>query len=309
MHHKIAVIGTSNIDLTMKVSKIPGPGETVAGGVFTQTFGGKGANQAVAAARAGGDVSFITCLGTDRFAEAVMERLEENNIDTTNVFQESGVSTGTAMVTVDETGENSISIAPGANHRLTERHLQKAMPTIREARVVLLQGDLRNDLLKYLLQLTYSEQKRVLLNLAPAQELAAEFLKRVAVLVVNEQEISAILGRRVSDIDQVRQAAREVAAISDGGVIVSMGEKGSCLVKDDRCDVVPAYKVKAVDITGAGDAYCGSLAAALVEGMAPLDAMKFATAAAAISVTRMGAQPSIPYREEIEEFMSNNQLL
>ncbi len=306
MYNKIAVIGTSNIDLTMKVSRIPGPGETMPGGVFTQTFGGKGANQAVAAARAGGDVSFITCLGTDRFAEQIMERLEENNIDTTNVFQESGVSTGTAMITVDKSGENSISLAPGANFRFTERHFSKAMLSIRESRVILIQGDLHPDMLRHVLQWTYSEEIKVLLNLAPAQAIDSELLKNVAVLVVNEVELSAILGRRISDVDQVGDAARELAAISGGAVIVGMGEQGSYLVKDDMNEIVPAFKVKAVDITGVGDAYCGSLAAALVEGMEPLEAMKFATAAAAISVTRMGAQPSIPYRKEIEEFLLTN---
>ncbi len=306
MSERIAVIGTSNIDLAIKVSHIPKPGETVGEGIFKQSFGGKGANQAVAAARAGGEVSFISCLGTDRFAEAIVERLEENNIDTTNVFQEAGISTGTAMIMVDEQGENSIALAPGANLRLTERHISKAMPALMEARVILLQGDLHPKMLRYILQLMFEEDKRVLLNLAPAQTLQNEYLKRLAILVVNESEASALTGNKITSVEQAKQAAEELAQITEGGVIISMGEKGSYLVKDTLRETVPAFKVKTVDITAAGDAYCGSLAAALVEGMSPLEAIRFATAAAAICVTRLGAQPSIPYREEIEEFLSNH---
>ncbi len=304
MSQKIAVVGSSNIDLIMQVPSFPKPGETVAGGVFTQTFGGKGANQAVAAARAGGDVVFITCLGTDSYAENFMERFEEDNIDTSNVFQEPGVFTGTAIITVDENGQNCISVAPGANYKLNERHIITAQPVLREARVILLQGELHPEMLRYILNWTIKEEKKVLLNLAPAQPLEKEFLKHLAILVVNESEAGTLVGRQVKGIEQAQQAAEELATFTDGGVIVSLGKNGSYLVKDDLRQIVPAFKVKAIDTTGAGDVYCGSLASALVEGMAPLEAIRFASAAAAISVTRLGAQPSIPSRDEIEQLLS-----
>jgi len=293
------------MDLVMKVPRIPQPGQTVPGGVFSQSAGGKGFNQALAAARAGGDVSFISCLGTDNFAEDIMARLEENNVDTINVFQVSGVYTGTAIITVDDQGENSISIAPGANYHLNERHIVKASPALQEARVILLQGELHPDILRYVLQWTSKEKKKVMLNLAPAQPLEKEYLNRLALLVINEVEASELLGQQVIGPDQSKKAAETLAHISRGGVIISMGENGSYLVKGDLKETVPAFQVKTVDITGAGDVYCGSLAAALVEGMSVLEAMRFATAAAAISVTRLGAQPSIPFRHEIERFLAS----
>ncbi len=306
MSRKIAVVGSSNIDLIMQVPSFPKPGETVAGGVFTQSFGGKGANQAVAAARAGGDVVFISCLGTDHFAEDFMARFEEDGIDTTAVFQEPGVSTGTAMITVDENGENCISVAPGANYKLNKRHITKAQPVLKDARIILLQGELHPDMLRYILNWAFEEEKKVLLNLAPAQHLEIEYLKRLAILVVNESEAGKLVGRSVKGMDQAKQAAEELAAMTDGGVIVSLGENGSYLVTDDLRQIVPAFKVKAIDTTGAGDVYCGALAAALVEGMEPKDAIRFASAAAAISVTRLGAQPSVPSRQEIDEMLLGN---
>lgn len=305
MSQKIAVVGSANIDLIMQVPRFPQPGETVAGGIFTQTFGGKGANQAVAAARAGGEVVFISCLGSDSFAEAFMERFDEDNIDTFNVFQEPSISTGTAMIMVDEDGENCIAVAPGANYRLNQRHITKARPALKEARVILLQGELHPDMLRYILKWAFEEEKKVLLNLAPAQPLEKEYLKHLAILVVNESEAGALVGRPVKGIEQAQQAAEELATFTDGGVIISLGENGSYLVKDDLKQIIPAFKVKALDTTGAGDVYCGSLATALVEGISPLEAIRFASAAAAISVTRLGAQPSIPNRAEIEEFLSN----
>ena len=306
MSEKIAVVGSSNIDLIMQLPHFPKPGETVPGGIFTQTFGGKGANQAVAAARAGGDVLFVSCLGTDNFAEAFMHRLEDDNIDTTNVYQESGVSTGTAMIMVDDSGENCIGVAPGANYRLNERHMLKSKPALKEARVILLQGELHPDMLRHVLKWTKEEEKRVLLNMAPAQHLEEEYLNGVQLLLVNESEAGILVKRPVNGIDEAKAAADELAEHVGGGVIVSLGENGSYLVSKEVTEMVPAFKVQAVDTTAAGDVYCGTLATALVEGMSPLEAIRFASAAAAMSVTRLGAQPSIPYRQEIEEFLQEN---
>ena len=211
MSERIAVVGSANIDLIMQLPRFPVPGETVPGGVFNQTFGGKGANQAVAAARAGGDVLFVGCLGTDSFAEAFMERLDEDGIDTTNVFQESGVSTGTAMIMVDESGENCIGVAPGANFRLTERHFAKAIPALLEATVILLQGELHPEMLRHVLTWTAEQGKRVLLNMAPAQHLETEHLNNVTLLMVNESEAGILVNRPVVGVEQAKEAAEELA--------------------------------------------------------------------------------------------------
>ncbi len=300
MSNRIAVIGSSNIDLIMQVDKFPKPGETVGGGIFTQTFGGKGANQAVAASRAGGEVSFVSCLGTDRFAESFMERFDLDGIDTLNVFQEGNVSTGVAMITVDEQGENCISVAPGANHRLSERHIQKAQTMLKEARIILLQGELHPNMLRFLLNWASIEEKSIMLNLAPAQALEGKHLTHVNYLVVNEVEAATLVDRTIESMDDVYGAADYLASLISGAVIISLGVKGSYVVDGQTRELVPAFKVKAVDTTGAGDVYCGSLAAALVEGQPLLQAVRFASAAAAIAVTRLGAQVAAPTREEIE---------
>jgi len=304
MSEKIAVIGSSNIDLIMQVPRLPQAGEVLAGGVFTRSLGGKGANQAVAAARAGGEVIFVSCLGSDSFAEDLMEAFEEDNIDTYNVFQEPGVSTGTAMIMVDEQGENCIGVAPGANYKLNERHIIKSQSALEEARVILLQGELHPDMLRFILKWAFAAEKKVLLNLAPAQPLEKEYLKHLSALVVNQSEAGKLVGRSVKGIEQAQQAAEELATLTEGGIIISLGDKGSYVVKDEIRQIVPAFEVTAVDTTGAGDVYCGALATARVEGMPVLEAVRFASAAAAISVTRLGAQPSIPKREEIEGFLS-----
>jgi ribokinase len=249
---------------------------------------------------------FVSCLGTDGFAEDFMERFDDDNIDTTNVFQESGVSTGTAMIMVDENGENLISVAPGANYRLTDRHLTKSQPALLESRVILLQGELHPNMLRSVLNWAFEAEKKVLLNMAPAQHLEDEYLKDVSLLLVNESEAGILVNRPVSGVDEAKRAAEELAELTTGGVIVSLGEAGSYIVTKDLREVVPAFKVKAVDTTGAGDVYCGTLATGLVEGMEPIEAIRFASAAAAISVTRLGAQPSIPTREEIEQFLLEN---
>jgi len=245
----------------------------------------------------------VACLGTDRFAESFMERFEEDGIDTMNVFQEGGVSTGVAVILVDQEGENCISVAPGANYRLSERHIQKAQLMLKEARVILLQGELHPNMLRFILRWCAIEEKRVLLNLAPAQPLEAEYIKDVSLLVVNETEAEALLKRKIEGIDEVKQAAHELNGMVKGAVIISLGEKGSFVLSEDTEQLVPAFKVKAVDTTAAGDTYCGALATALVEGQELVPAVQFASAAAAIAVTRLGAQISVPSREEIAQML------
>lgn len=303
MSSSIIVIGSSNMDLIMQVARLPRPGETVTGGVFSRAFGGKGANQAVGAARAGGTVGFISCLGDDAFAADMLANFQRDGIDTRFVFQEENIATGTALITVDSQGENCITVAPGANHRLLPRHLDQSEDTLRRADLIVLQCEIHPDTLNYAIDKAAALGKRILLNLAPAQPLADEYLRKLHLLVVNETEAAMLSGRPVDSLEDAQKAAESLLPKVGDGVIVTLGTQGSYVAVENMRELIPAFKVKAVDTTAAGDVYCGSLATALVEGQSIAQAVRFASAAAALAVTRLGAQPSAPTRAEIEEFM------
>ena len=303
MASNIVVIGSSNMDLIMQVDRLPRPGETVTGGVFSRAFGGKGANQAVGAARAGGRVQFVSCLGADTFAADMLANFQRDGIDTRFVFQEKEAATGTALITVDRQGENCITVAPGANHRLLPRHIDEAEAAIRSAELVVLQCELHPDTLNYAIDRAAALGKKILLNLAPAQPLADQYLRKLHLLVVNETEAAMLTGLSVNSVEEATTAAEQLRTKVNGGVIVTLGTRGSYVAVDNMRELIPAFKVKAVDTTAAGDVYCGSLATALVEGQSIAQAVRFASAAAAIAVTRLGAQPSAPVRREIDAFL------
>ncbi len=303
MNKKIVVIGSSNVDLIMKLERLPKPGETVSGGVFIQTYGGKGANQAVGAARAGGDVCFISCLGEDGFAPDFIKNFEQDGIDTQFVYQKKGAATGTALIMIDAKGENCISVAPGANHELRPKHIEEAELILQEAAIIVLQCEVHPDTLRYVINKGDELYKKVLLNLAPAQPLEKEYLEKLHYLVVNESEAAFLLGQTVDNLEEARSAVEKLNKIVRGGVILTLGAKGSYVADGDLRELVPAFPVEAIDTTAAGDVYCGSLAAALVEGKPILEAVRFASAAAAIAVTRLGAQASAPTRSEIESML------
>jgi ribokinase len=300
MSSKIVVIGSSNMDLIMQVERLPKPGETITGGVFSRAFGGKGANQAVGAARAGGQVGFISCLGNDTFATDMLTNFQKDGLDTRYVFQEKEVATGTALITVDSKGENCITVAPGANHCLLPSHLDQAEEFIRGAELVVLQCELHPDTLHYAIDKAATLGKKILLNLAPARPLAEKYLSKLYLLVVNETEAAMLTGLPVNNIEEAKVAAEKLLPQVAGGVIITLGTQGSYVAVENMRELIPAFKVEAVDTTAAGDVYCGSLATALVEGQPVEQAVRFASAAAAIAVTRLGAQPSAPRREEIE---------
>jgi ribokinase len=304
MDKKIVVIGSSNIDYIMKMPRLPGVGETMTDAVFMQTFGGKGANQAVGAARAGGNVFFVNCVGDDDTSRRMVEQFRNERIHTDFVFHEKGVSSGTALVMIGEQGANYISVAPGANYRLTAQHIDRVDELIGEAAMVVLQYEILPETLTYALDVCERHKTKVLWNCAPAREFDISYLRKVTILLVNETEAGMLSGINVASDGSVEPAAKELLRLGCETVIITLGAQGSCVASSGVFEWIPAFKVDAVDTTAAGDIYCGCLAVALAEGRTLAESARFAAAAAAISVTRLGAQPSAPFRDEIDAFRS-----
>jgi len=304
MARKIVVVGSSNVDLIMKMDHLPRLGETVTNAIFLQTFGGKGANTAVGTARAGGEVYFVTCVGDDSYGHQSIENLSRLGVHLDGVFTEQQVASGTALIMVDSQGQNYLSVAPGANYRLSPQHIDRAAELIHSAEMVLLQYEILPETLKYVIDLASRAEKKILLNLAPARPLEDEYLAKLSVLVVNETEAEFLCGFPVDTADHIHHAAESLLAKGPGLVIITLGAQGAYFATQELRMHAPGFKVKAVDSTAAGDIFCGSLAVALVEGKSVLESVRFANAAAAISVTRLGAQPSAPGRHEIERFLS-----
>jgi ribokinase len=300
MAGKVVVVGSSNIDLIMKMERLPRPGETVTEAEFAQVFGGKGANQAVAAARAGGDVAFVSCVGDDAYGAQVIESLKGDGIDTRHVFREEGVPSGTALIMIDAAGENCISVAPGANYRLTPDHVDRARDVIEEAAVVITQCEIPPATLEHVIDLGARLGRMVVLNLAPARPLSEAAMAKLGGLAVNETEAEFLTGKTVGTDAEIEVAATALLGRGPKMVIVTLGARGAWVAVEGNQGLVPGLAVDAVDTTAAGDVHCGALGVALVEGEPLLDAVAFANAAAALSVTKLGAQPSAPRRAGID---------
>ena len=305
MRKKVVVVGGYNTDLTIKTSRIPQPGETVIGGVFSRGGGGKGANQAVAAVRAGADVCFIARLGDDALGQEGTQRLLLEHVDTQYVVHDREFSTGVAFIVVDEFGENSIVVASGANGRLSPIDIGKAEPAISTAAVLLVQLESPLAAVMSAIQMARRSGVAVILNPAPAQPLKRELLSSVDVITPNRLEAEMISGMKITDEASLRLIARQILEYGVKHVIITLGEGGILLAAKNVMDLIPAYKVQAVDSTGAGDVFSGSLAAFLAEGMSMEESARMAMASASISVTRMGAHLCAPPRSEVESFMVN----
>ena len=308
MSKKITVIGSTNVDFLIKTDKLPGFGETVTGGVFFQNYGGKGANQAVGAARAGGNVTFVTCLGEDLYAENLLENFKKDKIETRFAFRDRDEATGSALIMLDRDGNNYLSVASGANYKLTTSHIDQALASILESEMIVMQMEILFDTTSYVFELAEKYNKKVLFNLAPARPFDLSVLKKTYAFVVNEVEASMVTGLKIESDSEIKKAAHELLKLGCKIAIITLGVRGSYVDSQEFKGFVPSFKVKAVDTTAAGDVYCGSLAVAIVEGKSLHDAVLFAGAASAISVTRLGAQPSAPHRKEIDEFMEINSL-
>lgn len=302
---KILVIGSSNTDLIAKVKKFPAAGETIEGISFLQAMGGKGANQALAAHKLGGDVKFITCLGKDANGKNSLTHYEQEGLDVALSLIKDDVPSGTAMIWVEESGENCIVITPGANKMLTPEYIYKVEQAIAEADIVLLQMEIPYETIKTVCSIASKHQTKIMLNVAPAMQLEADLLKQIEILVVNETEAELISGVKINDVGK----ETVVDILLDKGVktvVLTLGKQG-CYFKNNQMNLyIPAFQVDPLDTTGAGDTFCGALAAELSRGHNWKETLQFATAASAICVTRMGAQPSIPSEKEVGEFLNNN---
>lgn len=302
--HPVLVVGSSNTDMIIKVERIPKPGETILGGEFITAAGGKGANQAVGAARAGGAVTFIARVGQDMFGDKAVAGFAADGINVDYVTRDRTSPSGVALIFVARDGENSIGVALGANARLTPAHVRKARTAFRGASVVLLQLETPLDTVEAAAELAVAAEVPVILNPAPAQPLSNKLLRRVFLLTPNESEASLLTGVRVDNADGAAKAACALLARGVQNVIITMGARGALVAGKNFRQLIPAFKVKAVDTTAAGDIFNGTLAVALAEGRTIPQAARFASAAAAISVTRMGAQTSAPMRKEIDKWLA-----
>ena len=299
----ILVVGSSNTDLIIKAARIPKPGETILGGEFARAAGGKGANQAVAAARAGGDVTFIARVGRDANGDAARAGFAADGINVKSVIRDPSRPSGVALILVDQHGENSIAVASGANDKLSPADVRRAKPAFRRAQIVLLQLETPLPTVVASAELAAAAGVRVVLNPAPAWPLPAQLLKRIYLLTPNESEAELLTGVAVTDEATATRAADNLLARGVENVIITLGARGAFVAGKNLRQFIPGFKVRAVDATGAGDIFNGALVVALAEGRSLLEAASFASAAAAISVTRFGAQPSVPMRREIEAML------
>jgi len=308
MKAKIVVVGSSNTDMIIKLDRIPKPGETILGGEFISAAGGKGANQAVAAARAGGAVTMIARVGQDMFGERAVAGLIEDGINVDHV-QYDETPSGVALIFVGKDGENSIGVAGGANAKLSPADVQKAKSAFETADVVIMQLETPLDTVQAAADLANAKGTLVILNPAPARTLPDTLLKKVSILTPNETEVELLTGIAVNDEASCGRAAEILLRKGVNTVIITLGSRGAFVASATSQQLVSGFNVKQVDTTAAGDTFNGALAVALAEGMSMIDAVRFANAAGAISVTRMGAQPSVPQRIEIEQLSDADQLV
>lgn len=299
----IIVVGSSNTDMIVKLDRIPLPGETILGGAFVTAAGGKGANQAVAAARAGGKVTFIACVGRDMFGDQAVAGLRRDGINVKHLVRDASAPSGVALIFVAANGENSIAVAGGANGRLSPAAVRKAKRVFAGASTVIMQLETPLATVQATAELAAGAGVRVILNPAPARPLPDKLLKLVSILTPNETEAEWLTGVKVGNTRAAAQAAEKLLSKGVGTVVLTLGARGAFVAGKDIRQLVPGFKMKPVDTTAAGDTFNGALAVALGEGRGLPDAVRFANAAAAISVTRMGAQPSAPTRKEIDRFL------
>lgn len=306
MSPRISVIGSANIDYIMQMSHLPQLGETVSDAKFLQAYGGKGANQAVAAARAGASVCFVGALGNDSTALAYKQSLERDGIDCSRLTLETDCLSGSALVMFDHKGDNYISVAPGANVAVSPQRIQAEESLIQASDWIILQQEIPQLTNQAVLSIAAKYQRPVLFNYAPANDRILDLDASVHGLVVNEIEAGALLDLPFDSNDS--SAVAEVACqLRERGnhrfVVVTLGAHGLTVADADSCTHIPCFQVEAVDATAAGDTFCGVLALALGEGRALLEAARFASAASALAVTKVGAQTSIPTRREIDAFL------
>jgi ribokinase len=288
--------------MIIKMERIPRPGETIIGGDFFMAAGGKGANQAVAAARLGGEVTFVAKVGTDMFGKQAIENFKQEGINADFVVEAPENPSGVALIFVDQKGENSIAVASGANNSLADQDVTAAQGKLEESDVLLLQLETPLDTVRHAARLAAEQGVTVILNPAPARELDDELLSYITVLTPNETETELLTGVKVVNEESGRAAAQVLRSRGVNNVVITLGSEGSLIVTEDQAIKVPTKEIEAMDTTAAGDCFNGALACALAEGKSLEEAARFANVAGALSATKMGAQPSLPTREELQQF-------
>jgi ribokinase len=296
---KIIVVGSSNTDMVIKTTKLPTPGETIIGGDFLMNAGGKGANQAVGAARLGGDVIFICKVGNDIFGSQAIEGFKKENINTEFVSVDNETPSGVALINVDAKGENSITVASGANNRLSIADIDNAENCFETGNILLVQLETPIETVEYAIKKAKNAGMTTILNPAPAALLADDIFPSLDFITPNETEAELLTGIKVTDIVSAKQAAEVLQNKGVKSVIITLGSKGAFVLSTDFSGQIETSKVEAKDSTAAGDCFNGALAVAISEGKDIQNAIKLACQAASISVTRMGAQASMPYKNEL----------
>lgn len=296
----ILVIGSSNTDMVIKSPHLPAPGETVLGGTFFMAAGGKGANQAVAAARLGGKVTLIAKLGNDIFGQHALDLFKKERLDINAVIVDKKAASGVALINVDDKGENCIAVASGANANLLPADLKKSKSLIESASIVLMQLETPVETIRYAASIAAPKNKTVILNPAPACNLPDDLYQYISIITPNEHEAGMLTGTTVRNTDEAKKACEILNEKGVATVIITLGAKGALIYHQNKFQQVNAPKVKAVDTTAAGDVFNGALAVALAENKTIKEAVQFACKAASIAVTRLGAQASAPYRKEVK---------
>ena len=306
----VLIIGSSNMDLNVYLKRLPRPGETVTGGMFQQFLGGKGANQAVASVRSGAKTIFIGKIGKDAFGDQMLSSLTEEGIDSSHIIRDPQEASGVAFILIDENGENMISVAPGANFNLTPEEIRAHSDIIKGASALVVQMEIPIETITEIFKIAAEGNAIKILNPAPLKQIPGDTLKNIDIIIPNEGELynlHLLLGynelRAIEGKEKIVEAAKDIAIFGVTTIITTLGSKGSLIYdsKTEQAIEVPAFKVQAIDTVGAGDCFNGVLASKLSQGESIENAVKYATAAASIAVTRRGAQASMPYENEIEE--------
>lgn len=302
MRPKIVVIGCLHTDFTVKVKTIPRIGESVLGKSFKRSPGGKGANQAVAAARLGADVVLIGRVGADVFGKELIKNLRENGIDTKYIIEDSETYTGLALIMVDEDGDNILAVASGADMRIRKEDIDRAEEIIKLSDILLIQLETPLQIVEYAINIAFNKGVKVLLNPAPAQKLSKDLLKKVYVLIPNEKEAELLSNVKIKDLNSSKISAKKLLENGTENIVITLGKNGSIIATKEETVHINGLNVNAIDTTGAGDAFCGALAVALSSGKELKEAVIYANYAGALATTKIGAQEALPTKEELENF-------
>lgn len=298
---EITVVGSLNMDLVVRTERMPRPGETVHGQGFTTIPGGKGANQAAAAARLGAEVEMIGRVGEDDFGTSILDNMRAQGAGISHIIRDADAASGIAMIIVDHTGENAIVVAPGANGQVTVQDVRAVQEVLAETPYVVMQFEIPLPVVRETISLAGALGARVILNPAPAYPVSSDFFEGLYCLVVNETEAETFTELPVEDVASAKEAGRQLLREGIPVVVITLGAKGALLLTDERAVHVPAHKVDVVDTTAAGDAFVGGLAVGLLRGLDVVEAVRYATCAGTLATTVLGAQTSLPSADQVDE--------